>query len=72
MFMVADGLNAPRDGKQQQHETRFSDCHCQKVQCGMQHSKLTMEAGGMDVCHRHNYLTRDQFPEKIPGGHLFI
>ena len=33
-----------------------------KVQCGMQHSIPTMGMGSMHMCHRHNYLTRTQFP----------
>ena len=71
-FLVADDLHAPSHGRRQWSSMRFDHLHCQKVQCGMQHIILTMGMGDMHMCHRHNYLTGTQFPEKLPGDHLFI
>ena len=43
---------------------RFDHLHHQKVQQDMQQRILTMGTGSTHMCHRHNYLTRTQFPEK--------
>ena len=53
-YANADCWDAPRDGKQWLIETRFGECHCQKVRHGTLHSSSLMELGSAHACHRHN------------------
>ena len=51
IFMVANGFNAPKHAMQWRSVEGVDHHHCQKIQCGMQHSISTMGLGSMHAFH---------------------